>query len=441
MALTQISTAGVKDDAVTAGKIPANAVGNSELADDAVGIAELSATGTASSSTFLRGDNSWTTVNTDLVSDTSPQLGGDLDSNGHDISINSGLLEIRHSTCLIDLMETSTTNHRLRNGSGNFLIQRISDDKSTETTQFDIDGGTGAVSLYHNGTKKFETSSNGVTISGNPTINGTTNANGHITLPDHTGSQDGKLRLGTSNDLQIYHDGSDSYIDDAGLGDLKLKGSVIKILDTNNNAILTTATDGGIVVKHNNSTKFETYSGGVRVHGELLMQNNSLYSNDNAKLRLGTGQDLNIYHDGSNSYVSHDNGSGHLYLQGDAIRLRTRSATNNDDYIVCSQGGPVSIYHADVKKFETESAGISVIGEGKFAGHVYPSANNTYDLGTTTNRWRNIYTNDLNLSNEGSSNDIDSTWGDWTIQEGESDLFLKNNRSGKKYKFNLTEVS
>ena len=36
MALTQISTAGVKDDAVTAGKIPANAVGSSELADNAV---------------------------------------------------------------------------------------------------------------------------------------------------------------------------------------------------------------------------------------------------------------------------------------------------------------------------------------------------------------------------------------------------------------------
>ena len=47
---------------------------------------------------------------------------------------------------------------------------------------------------------------------------------------------------------------------------------------------------------------------------------------------------------------------------------------------------------------------------------------------------------DLQLNNEGSSNDVDGTWGDWTIQEGESDLFLKNNRSGKKYKFNLTEV-
>ena len=75
------------------------------------------------------------------------------------------------------------------------------------------------------------------------------------------------------------------------------------------------------------------------------------------------------------------------------------------------------------------------------ARHIYPSSNNTYDLGSSSYRWRNLYTNDLNLSNEGSSNDVDGTWGDWTIQEGESDLFLKNNRSGKKYKFNLTEVS
>ena len=74
-------------------------------------------------------------------------------------------------------------------------------------------------------------------------------------------------------------------------------------------------------------------------------------------------------------------------------------------------------------------------------GHLIPYSNNTYDLGTSSNRVRNVYTNDLHLSNKGSSNDVDGTWGDWTIQEGESDLFLKNNRSGKKYKFNLTEVS
>ena len=48
---------------------------------------------------------------------------------------------------------------------------------------------------------------------------------------------------------------------------------------------------------------------------------------------------------------------------------------------------------------------------------------------------------DLQLSNEGSSNDVDKTWGSYTIQEGAEDLFLINNRNGKKYKFNLTEVS
>ena len=74
-------------------------------------------------------------------------------------------------------------------------------------------------------------------------------------------------------------------------------------------------------------------------------------------------------------------------------------------------------------------------------GHFRPGADNTYDLGTSSFRWRDVYTNDLNLSNEGSSNDVDGTWGSYTIQEGAEDLFLINKRNGKKYKFNLTEVS
>ena len=75
------------------------------------------------------------------------------------------------------------------------------------------------------------------------------------------------------------------------------------------------------------------------------------------------------------------------------------------------------------------------------AGHWVPQNNNSIDLGSSSKRWRNVYTNDLNLSNEGSTNDVDGTWGNYTIQEGEDDLFLINRRNGKKYKFNLTEVS
>ena len=73
--------------------------------------------------------------------------------------------------------------------------------------------------------------------------------------------------------------------------------------------------------------------------------------------------------------------------------------------------------------------------------HLNPASTNTTDLGTTSLRWRNLYTQDLQLSNESSGgNDVDGTWGDWTLQEGENDIFMINNRSGKKFKINLTEV-
>jgi len=134
------------------------------------------------------------------------------------------------------------------------------------------------------------------------------------------------------------------------------------------------------------------------------------------------------------------------------------------------------LYFNGSPKLETTNSGVSVTGQGVFSAaitastyiqgtssngglkfysdsstskgvvldtndHLVPTHNNAQDLGSTSYKWRNIYTNDLHLSNEGSTNSVDNTWGDYTIQEGESDLFLINNRNGKKYKFNLTEVS
>ena len=60
-----------------------------------------------------------------------------------------------------------------------------------------------------------------------------------------------------------------------------------------------------------------------------------------------------------------------------------------------------------------------------------PTATNTYDLGSTSLRWRNIYTQDLHLSNG---------IGDYTVVEGEENLYLTNNKTGKAYKFALIEV-
>ncbi len=77
-----------------------------------------------------------------------------------------------------------------------------------------------------------------------------------------------------------------------------------------------------------------------------------------------------------------------------------------------------------------------------YAGHILPSADDTYNLGSASKQWANIYTGDLHLSNESKTegNSIDGTKGDWTIQEGASDLYILNNKNGKKYKFKLEEI-
>jgi len=87
--------------------------------------------------------------------------------------------------------------------------------------------------------------------------------------------------------------------------------------------------------------------------------------------------------------------------------------------------------------FSDVSVSLSAVGED-----IIPSTTDTYDLGSSTKVWANIYTGDLNLSNESKSegNSVDGTKGNWTIQEGADDLYLLNNKSGKKYKFKLEEI-
>ena len=73
--------------------------------------------------------------------------------------------------------------------------------------------------------------------------------------------------------------------------------------------------------------------------------------------------------------------------------------------------------------------------------NITPELNNNYNLGSDSTRFANIYSADLQLSNKNSTpNSVDGTFGDWTLQEGENDIFMINNMTGKKYKIALTPV-
>ena len=79
-----------------------------------------------------------------------------------------------------------------------------------------------------------------------------------------------KFVAGTGNDLQIYHDGANSYVSDQGTGDLRLSGNVVKLNNQANTATMIKATEGGSVeLNHNNSKKFETTTTGAKVTGAL----------------------------------------------------------------------------------------------------------------------------------------------------------------------------
>jgi hypothetical protein len=382
------------------------------------------------------------------------------------------------------------------------------------------------VDLYYDNSKKIETTSGGVTVSGNIDIGGN----------DFNIADGGQIHLGDGTDLRIYHDGSDSYINDAGTGNLYIVSTDGNInLQTNGSENAVKCIENGAVeLYYDNSKKLETTSVGTRLYGRTDIgdstggstddrlafgdsQDLQIYHNgtnniindansakikiqrggsdvwelkstglqgiDNQKLMLGNADDLQIYHNGTHSVIS--NNTGTLFTLAD--NLSFKNAANNEVLFYANANNEFAAYYDNSKKFETLSGGARVYGnlevEGSSSGvsstlqlqpygatgyinhtgsgtvfirmgsgyttrfqltndgHFQPNANNAQDLGSTSLRWRNIYTNDLNLSNEGGANDVDGTWGSFTIQEGAEDLFLINKRNGKKYKFNLTEVS
>jgi hypothetical protein len=231
----------------------------------------------------------------------------------------------------------------------------------------------GAVELYHDNSKRFETSSSGITVNGAALVGGNIEIN-----------QDAYLKIGASNDLQIYHDGSDSYIEDTGTGSLILKAAPSLSLrcDTvniNNNAnsenMARFFADGAVELYYDNSKKFETYQYGIRTTQNIDIGTHA-YLGDNGEVNLGDNQDFKMYHDGNDTFLLNQlNKTGSLYLRnrvlnehtyvmagaGGNVYLRVNDGENG---VVVTHNGAVELYHDNSKKLETFADGIKVVDDG-----------------------------------------------------------------------------
>ena len=122
----------------------------------------------------------------------------------------------------------------------------------------------------------------------------------------------------------------------------------------------------------------------------------------------------------------------------------TWSTTDKGYKIIYSDGTNVVDVTADLGNITAGNITAGTIASGAITatGNIIPGADDTYDLGTSTAVWQNLYTGDLHLSNQAKNqgNIVDGTKGSWTLQEGKDDIFMINNISGEKFKINLSKI-
>ena len=266
----------------------------------------------------------------------------------------------------LQLYHDGTNTHFANYEGGFFITQHVNDGNMN----FRSDNGAGGFATY------FYLSGSSATHDGSNTTKLVTN------WPDKS-----HIALGDSNDLEIYHDGTNSEIvnltgnlnikntanhadiiffgDDGSTGTtayLTIDGSAVKILMHKSTVFTGGGMDYGV----------DGTGADVIFYGDTAGRNmkwdqseDHLLFKDDTKLKLGTGGDLEIYHDGSHSRIK-DAGTGHLVINATDFVVNNSGDTKN--MIIATDGGSVKLYHDNAAKIETTSTGINVTGAAEVAG-------------------------------------------------------------------------
>jgi len=105
---------------------------------------------------------------------------------------------------------------------------------------------------------------------------------------------------------------------------------------------------------------------GGTMTGNIIQNGGNIDFSDGRSANFGTGDDLQIYHDGSNSYID-DTGTGSLFVRGSDIFIK---ANTSENAIIARANAAVELYHNNALKLETTSTGVDITGNGIFTGNV-----------------------------------------------------------------------
>jgi hypothetical protein len=176
-----------------------------------------------------------------------------------------------------------------------------------------------------------------------------------LTFTDNT-----KAIFGAGSDLQIYHNGSASLISDTGTGDLFIRASnALRLQSADNENYLVANANGSLNLYYDNSQKLATTSTGIDVTGNATF-------GDNDKAIFGAGSDLQIYHDGSHSYIT-DVGQGDLRISGSSL---VDIKCGDDVMFRATEGGATQLRYDGDLKLATSTSGIDVTGDLTSSGRI-----------------------------------------------------------------------
>ena len=230
-------------------------------------------------------------------------------------------LKIYHDTSN-SYLDNSTGNLYFRGSNGQMLFRPNNSEDAL------ILKPNGAVELYYDNTKTFETTSTGVKTLGDVSIRNSSNtqtilydeSDGQLEFVDNI-----KASFGTGGDLLIHHNGSVNVID--------------------------AATSAAISFRYGGSEQF-------------FIGNSEFKGGDNKKIKLGTGDDFQLFHNGTNSFISNTTGIIQIdsdnRVQVNATEFRVKNAADTELIAKFIQDGACELYHNNERKLYTKSNGIQV---------------------------------------------------------------------------------
>ena len=333
-------------------EIANNAVTTNKIADQAVTLAKLPHGTSSNDGKFLRANNgadpTFETVNTDLVSDTTPQLGGNLDTNSFEISFDDNHSAIFGDGSDLKILHTGSesridftnTNHNLKlmgPGGSHFIdLQPRNGHSSVKAI------ANGAAELYHDNSKKFETLSDGVNVTGTLKVNGSAFTSGIASLVEDTSPQLGGDLESNSNNILLAD--NDNLVCGSGT-DLKIFHE-----SSSNDNIIDCATTRPLRIRFGGANQFEFFtSGGFKM-------------NDGRKIVLGDSTDFTIFHDGSVGNIIDCRNAKSFFVVND-------TGGGNETMIKAIPNGAAELYHNGSKKIETTSTGTILQGDATGFAH------------------------------------------------------------------------